>query len=208
MEIKEVKTDSLDRMIEFTDQSASDLRLWVEEHSKQGKGTKVLFIDTDSDYFKFLQEDIKSLLPYLQAFAETGTLEPATTLQGDTQIAHASLISDPKIRVEKLLEMFQVQEGRIDILEKEKRACFSQIDNLIDENADLEEKLETMQEAGVAMASNITDQGKRIDALENLVREWRHYYQIDALDDDSEHYARHHEIFRQTAQLLGEEPQS
>src|SRR2546429_2065884 len=83
MEIKKGKTGLDEQMIEFKDQSASDLRMWVEEHSKQGKGTKILYFDTDTDYFKFSQEQIKALLPYLQAFAETGSLSP---LQGERKL--------------------------------------------------------------------------------------------------------------------------
>ncbi|HEX9502854.1 MAG TPA: hypothetical protein VF974_00845 [Patescibacteria group bacterium] len=82
MEIEQSKTTSGNQMIEFVDQSASDLSMWVEERSKQGKSTKLLFFDTDNDYFKFTQKDIKALLPYLQSFTETGLLEPLSPLQG------------------------------------------------------------------------------------------------------------------------------
>jgi len=86
MKIEKSKTGLGEQMIEFKDQSASDLRMWVEEHSKQGKGTKILYFDTDADYFKFSQGDIKALLPYLQAYAETGQLEPQQSpLQGESE---------------------------------------------------------------------------------------------------------------------------
>jgi len=122
MEIKEGKTGLGEQMIEFTDQSASDLRMWVEEHSRQGKGTKILYFDTDTDYFKFSQEDIKALLPYLQSFAETGQLEPQSPLQGE------SAINEAKLELEKA--------------KKEASYYKRQCDQYVDQIANLEELIE------------------------------------------------------------------
>lgn len=108
----------------------------------------------------FTRDEVKAILPYLQAYAETGTLE----LQGEDE-------------------------------------------------EDLASELATMQEAGVAMAASIVDQGKRIEelqgdlasavshikALEQLVREWKKYGQ-------SVWECKHpDELVYLTEQLLGEE---
>lgn len=54
------------------------------------------------------QEDMKALLPYLQAFAESGTFEPQESpLQGvDGKIAMTAVIEDPKKRIEALIQLF------------------------------------------------------------------------------------------------------
>jgi hypothetical protein len=75
MDIEKLETPGETPLLRFSDQTKSDLQMWAEEHQKQGKSIKVLYLDTDDDYFKFSQEDIKQLLPYLQSFAESGTLE-------------------------------------------------------------------------------------------------------------------------------------
>lgn len=83
----------------------------------------------------FTRDEVKAILPYLQAYVNSGTLEPQ-------------------------------------------------------ESEDLASELATMQEAGVAMAASIVDQGERIaslkgdlaqavehiKALEQLLREWRQHW--------------------------------
>lgn len=55
--------------IEFTDRTGTPCSLWVLFN------TKDLRFDLDTDFSQFSQEDIKALLPYLQAYANNGTLE-------------------------------------------------------------------------------------------------------------------------------------
>jgi hypothetical protein len=85
--------------------------------------------------------------------------------------------------------------------------------SLVRQNHTLETELLTMQEAGVAMAANIVDQGKRIEELqgdlaqavshvkdlEELLKEWKKYGQpsFDAKSPD--------ELVDLTEQLLGED---
>jgi hypothetical protein len=53
---------------------------------------KELQFELDTDFAKFTQEQVRDLLPYLQSFAETGTLEPQTPLQGGlSQLAQEML---------------------------------------------------------------------------------------------------------------------
>lgn len=114
----------------------------------------------------FSQEQVKQLLPYLQSFAETGTLEPATesTLQG------GSLLDE----------------------------SIKKTASLVRENKRLEAELETMQEAGVAMAASIVDQGKRIEAFQELVRGWQNTHGCACPHC-------YPDLHKKTAQLLGEE---
>lgn len=96
--------------------------------------------DLHAPFTHFTREEVRELLPYLQAFAETGTFSfPAEEPE------------DPE-----------------------------------EEEMGLEEEFAAMQEAGIAMAANIADQGihiealtrtindacEHIEALERLVREW------------------------------------
>ncbi len=115
MEIEKHEAPGETPLLKFSDQTRSDLRLWVEDHSVLGKGIKLLYLDTDSDYFKLLQEDMKSLLPYLQAFAETGTLEPATEspLQGEEERINAIA----KASAKRVLDIIEAQNKRIEALQ-------------------------------------------------------------------------------------------
>jgi hypothetical protein len=157
--------------------------LWASEDVKQGKSTRVLYFDVDTDYIKFLQEDMKALLPYLQNFAETGTLEPAATespLHGvNEKIAMAAVIEDPEKRIAALLNLMspplQGEEERINAIAKSSAKRVLDI---------------------------IEAQNKQIEVLQNLVKEWR-----DFVVDVAPNFTLE-QLEEQTAQLLGEESQS
>lgn len=59
-------------------------------------------------------------------------------------------------------------------------------------------------QAGIAMAANIVDQGKRIEALQNLVREWRKFGQ-SVWEQKPLECRSLGKLERETAQLLREE---
>lgn len=115
-------------------------------------------VSMHAPFTHFTRDEVKAILPSLQAYVNSGTLEPQ-------------------------------------------------------ESEDLASELATMQEAGVAMAANIVDQGERIaslegdlaqavehiNALEQLLREWKKYGQPSF---DSKHPD---ELVHLTEQLLGEE---
>lgn len=68
----------------------------------------------------FTRDEVKAILPYLQAYAETGTFEPTQmlSLQGvEEKIAMDAVINDPAKRIDALLELFQDQGERIASLE-------------------------------------------------------------------------------------------
>lgn len=158
--------------LEFMDVFDTLCRLWVLKNAKQ------LRLDLNADVAQFTQGQIKTLLPYIQSFAETGTLE----LQGGS-------VDEKKLELDKAI--------------KGRDYYMRQCDKQVDEIANLEDQLETMQEAGVAMANNIVDQGKRIEALQELVREWRAFGWTDDVSGSLEWL----DLDTKSAQLLGEEPQ-
>lgn len=176
---------------------------------------------TLDDHILLSQEDIKALLPYLQSFVDSGTLEPQESpLQGESkeQALEQLIVLKDKISLEEQLSIVSEASKSIETLEKQKAHLLRQVDKQVDEIAELEDQLEIMQEAGVAMASNIVDQGKRIEALQNLVREWRKFsdkiaqelLEIEQEEDcppwrDLPKKRRDDQLEKKTAQLLGEE---
>lgn len=102
------------------------------------------------------QEQVKALLPYLQAFAESGRLKPQESpLQGvDEKIAMTAMIEDPKKRIEALIKLFQEQRAPSTPL---------QGGSLLEES--IKKTASLVRQTG--------EQEKRIEALEQLVREWR-----------------------------------
>lgn len=62
----------------------------------------------------FTRDEVKAILPYLQVYAETGSLElQESPLKGeeinsiDVQIAYAAVIEDPKKRIEALEQLLR-----------------------------------------------------------------------------------------------------
>lgn len=66
--------------IEFKDQFDEDCRISINHHT----ALKFNIVWQSAVYFS--QEDVKALLPYLQAFAESGTLEPSPLQGGDERV--------------------------------------------------------------------------------------------------------------------------
>jgi len=236
-----IKEDGKIIRIEFVDHSGSEIQMWVEESVKQGSSTKLLWVDTDNDYFRFSREDIKTLLPYLQAFAQTGQLEPlsvtAAREHGDSLLQKYSQSQEPTLQGENLFgdidQLHQKLKRENAILaatnkyvkdlkqlvrewKKYGQSPFGSKhpDELVHMSEQLlgesdhsplqgEDELATMQEA-----ANIVEQGKRIQALEQLVKEWRTlYFEAQELDNASAHHTWEecrNETLEKTSQLLGE----
>lgn len=73
MDIENIETHG-QAGIEFTDRTGTPCILWILENIKD------LRFDLDTDFSQFSQEDIKALLPYLEAYVNSGTLELHTFL--------------------------------------------------------------------------------------------------------------------------------
>lgn len=194
------------------------------------------FENADEEITHFFHDQIKSLLPYLQSFAQSGTLEPATPLQGEEETnlikfrdsenspcelwvelgalcfeyrnEKAGQFSRDQIKI--LLPCLQsyVSNGTLELAtESTLQGEKERIDAIANASAkrvlDILEaqnnEISTLQGADVAMAQNIVDQGKRIEALQNLVKGWRGLTE-DVLPDFTLT-----ELQEQTAQLLGED---
>src|SRR5579872_1237569 len=159
------------------------------------------------DWLEFSQEDIKTLLPYLQAFAETGQLEPT---QGKS-LSVDFVKSVIKMHIdhyenEKDQEGFDTCEAILrDLGLPEAKYAHAQGEEAF---LDVSNELATMQESGVAMAANIVEQGNRIQELEQLVKEWRKLLEDrDSVSTASEHHVWEEcesELREKTSQLLGE----
>lgn len=218
MEIEKGKTSSGEQLIEFADQTGSDIGLWVEEHSKQGKSVKLLYLDVETDYFKFSQEDIKTLLPYLQSFASSGTLEPTQepTLQGgestlkrlselqnciqkakhqetkDSMICHTVILLSsfaPSEVKEKALELLRTYNS-------EERIAQSPLQG--EDATDVLDSIDqlyknTKRENAILAATN-----KYVKDLKQLLREWKKYGQPSSDSKSPD------ELIYLTDEILGE----
>jgi hypothetical protein len=69
--IKESKTIGGRECIEFLDSFGNPCKIWIDDDQE-------LFFDLIRDFFKLSQDHVKELLPYLQAYAESGALIPET----------------------------------------------------------------------------------------------------------------------------------
>ena len=54
MEIEKLEAPGETPLLRFYDLTKTELTLWASEDVKQGKSTKVLYFDIDTDYVKFL----------------------------------------------------------------------------------------------------------------------------------------------------------
>ena len=113
--------------LKFDDFTGTFCRLWVL------KNTPNIRFDVNFAFAEFTQEDIKDLLPYLQLFTETGTIEPLQRDMSVTQIA-------AEIRQEQ--HIIKELENKLEKEKKEKAYYLRQLDKQIDQIADLEELIE------------------------------------------------------------------
>lgn len=99
----------------------------------------------------FTQDQIKALLPYLQAFAESSTLEP-TPLQGGEasyeKRIKALIETTARINAKNYEQEKHLLEAEIGLekVVKEKEYCLRQLDKQVDQLAKLEELLEKWKE--------------------------------------------------------------
>lgn len=135
MNIETGKTPTEQDYISFKNKYNEKITLVAGEESLRCAIREDGDVSMHAPFTHFTRDEVKAILPYLQAYVNSGTLEPQ-------------------------------------------------------ESEDLASELATMQEAGVAMAANIVDQGERIaslkgdlaqavehiKALEQLLREWRQHW--------------------------------
>jgi hypothetical protein len=141
MEI-EKQSDAETPTIKFKDDIGSSCCIWLAEKFKG------LYFGLENDYGLFTQEDIKDLLPYLQSFAETGQLEPATesTLQGGSLAEAFKPENLIKISADQNVKLYE-QERKIEELEKGRAYYLRQCDQYVDQVAELEEVIEKWRNA-------------------------------------------------------------
>lgn len=158
MNIETGKTPTEQDYISFKNKYNEKITLVAGEESLRCAIREDGDVSMHAPFTHFTRDEVKAILPYLQAYVNSGTLEPQ-------------------------------------------------------ESEDLASELATMQEAGVAMAANIVDQGERIaslkgdlaqavehiKALEQLLREWRQHW-LSPFGSKAPD-----ELVHLTEQLLGED---
>jgi len=179
MEIKKKETPLEYLVLEFADTLDTLCRLWVL------KSTHHLRFDLDFAFAQFSQEDIKTLLPYLQAFAETGQLEPPSVTSakehGSALLQRYSEAQEPTLQGGSLLE------------ESIKKTA-----SLIRQASEQEKRIDDLVETTARQNFNNYEQEKRIQALEQLVKEWSSCNWSVASARDLK------KLQEKTSQLLGE----
>jgi hypothetical protein len=161
MEIKKEKTFGRPS-IKFTDSMGDTCYIWIMDNLGE------LRFDLDTDFAQFSQEDIKSLLPYLQSFVETGELEPQQSpsvtsamehgdslLQKYSELPQPRLIpTDPTLHVGRdALSILAMHRGRYSqqFAHEKERIQSGLIDGIINPDASqaadrLESKLEALKD--------------------------------------------------------------
>lgn len=219
MEIKKCKTLYGYPSIAFTSSRGDFLLLWTRENGKDIEiGTHDGIGDNYDDIARFSQEDIKSLLPYLQAFAETGTLEPLqdTTLQGRL-LAHTIIdVQAKNIRDLKQLvrgwksfagDLIYMMDDSMDEESPDYQDLANRTSNLLGEEYDppcsagLAEAFQPENLIRVSADQNckIYEQERRIKALESLLRYWKSSWQSPFGSKSFD------QLIHETEELLGEE---
>jgi hypothetical protein len=123
--------------MEFTDNLGTSCRMWILGN------LEYLRFDLDTDFAQFSQEDIKTLLPYLQSFAETGRLEPQEPpCKGDSLAEAFKPENLIKVSVEQNVKIYE-QEKRIKALEQLVERWRTVVD-VVYVNEDLQEKTDQL----------------------------------------------------------------
>lgn len=205
MKITKGKSPSGAPCLIFEDQFEESCRLSVKKAP-----TPFLKFSLSYNRVQFSQEDIRSLLPYLQIFAETGTFESLDSNSEDRialQVAEIGRLN-PKLSnlARAILHIIANTEGsciagwhicdQLGVDRNQLDCCIPATvhDDALKEliNAGLVKitpglryryQLATDYEAGIAMAANIADQGCRIDGLKKLVRDFQSFVNGLSLHD-------------------------